>query len=287
MRTHRLFLGVLAGLLVLGTLFTGAVAAQEPTTPDLEDEAVGDLPGAGVLGRSFGRAMGRSFGLGVRVGRHVDGAASMIDAVAEVTGLTAAEVREALADGQSLADILTENDATVEEAVDAFIAGQVAALQGARDELIERVEQGFPGVGGMMGPFADATLLDVIVELTDYESVAEVRAALTDGLTLEEVITEGGSTVDAVVSELIARREAALDELVAAGRITQAQADAMLERMDEQVRERIEEGLVGCPGGFGPGAMPGGMMRGNRGAFGGNGQGTNVQRGARLNGTGI
>lgn len=277
MRKHRLFLAVVVGLLVLGTLFTGAVAAQGPTTNDN-----GDAPGAGILGRWFGRAMGRSFGLGVRVGRHLGGTESMVDAVAEVTGLTADEVREALADGQSLNDIITENGATVEKAVDAFIAGRVAALQGARDELIERVEQGFPGGGGFMGPFADASLLDVIVELTTYDSVADVRAALGEGLTLEEVIDQGGSTVDAVVTEFLARREAALDELVADGRLTQEQADAMLEHMDEEIREHIEEGFIGCPG-----VGPGGMMRGFGGFPRGNGQGIGVQRGVRFNGIGI
>mgnify|MGYP000848481698 CR=1 FL=1 len=289
MRKHRLFLVVLAGLLVLGTLFAGAVAAQAPAPDDNSDGV--EAPGGGILGRWFGRAMGRGCGLGGRVGRHLGETASMVDAVAEVTGLTADEVREALADGQSLTDILSANGATVEEAVDAFIAGRVGALQGARDDLIERVEQGTPGVGGFMGPFADGSLLEVIVDLTDYDSVADVQAALSEGLSLEEAITEGGSTVDEVVSEFLARREAALDELVADGRLTQEQADAMIEHMDEEISEHIEEGFIGCPGGFGPGVGPGGMMRGQRGGpgggFRGNGQGIGVGRGVRFNGTGI
>lgn len=278
MRKHRLFLVVLAGLLVLGTLLAGAVAAQEPATPVPNgDEDSADVPGAGIMGRWFGRAMGRGFGLGVRVGRHLGGTESMIDAVAEVTGLTADEVRAALADGQSLNDIITENGATVEEAVDAYIAGRVAALRGARDELIERVEQGFPGVGGMMGPFADASLLDVVADLTG-ESVADVRAALAEGTTVEQILEEHEISVDDVVTEFLARREAALDELVADGRITQEQAEAMLEHMDEEIREHIEEGFLGCPGGFAPGIGRGGMMGPRGGRF---------QRDVRFNGAGI
>jgi hypothetical protein len=76
--------------------------------------------------------MGRWFG------RHLGGTDSMIDAVAEVTGLTADEVRAKLADGESLSDIITESGATVEEAVDAYIAARVAALQAecrVREEL--------------------------------------------------------------------------------------------------------------------------------------------------------
>lgn len=284
MRKHRLILAVLAGLLVLGTLFVGAVSAQEPATPTPNgDGDTADMPGAGIMGRWFGRAMGRGLDLGMGVGRHLGEAGSMVDAVAEVTGLTADEVRAKLADGQSLSDIITESGATVEEAVDAFIAQRVAALQDARGNLIERVQQGFPGVRGMMGPFAGTTLLDVIVELTSYESVADVQAALTEGLTVEEVITGGGSTVDAVVDAFLAQRQEALDELVADERITQEQADAMLERMDEEVREHIEEGFLGCPGGFAPGAPGDGMMRGPRGG----GQGIGVQRGVRFNGIGI
>ena len=289
MRKHRLFLAVLAGLLVLGTLFVGAVSAQRPTTPtpDEEDDGV-DVPGAGVLGHWFGRAMGRSFGLGVKVGRHLGGTDAMVDAVAEVTGLGAEEVRQALADGQSLSDIITENGATVEEAVDAFIANRVAALQDARDEMIERVQQGFPGARGAMAPLGGGTLLDVIVDLTSYESAADIQAALADGMTVEEVITEGGSTVDDVVTEYLDRRQAALDELVADERITQEQADAMFERIEEQVRERIEEGLGAWPGGFAPGHPRGGMFGPRAGGKGtASQQGTGFQRGARTNGSSI
>lgn len=282
MRKHRLLLAVLAGLLVLGALFAGAVSAQEPTPPAPDTNGAVELPGAGVMGRWFGRAMGRSFGLGVRVGGHLGGTDSMIDAVAEVTGLTADEVREALADGQSLNDIITENGATVEEAVDTFIARRVAALQGARDALIERVQQGFPDARGIMGRFADASLLDVIADLTD-QTVADIRAALADGATIEEVIIAGGSSVDEVVDEYIARRRATLDERVTDGRLTQEQADAMLQRMEEQARARIENGLTPCPGGFAPGTLRGGMFgpRG-RGQDTDTQQGTGLQRGARF-----
>lgn len=288
MRKHRLFLAMLAGLLVLGTLFVGAVSAQEPTTPTPNESDDGvELPGAGAMGRWFGRAMGRSFGLGVKVGRHLGGTDAMVDAVAKVTGRSAEEVQEALADGQSLSDIITENGATVEEAVDAYIAGRVAALQDARDEMIERVQQGFPGVRGVMGRFADGSLLDVVADLTG-ESVADLRSALAEDTTVEEILEERGISIDDVVTEYLARRQAALDELVADERITQEQADAMLERIEEQVREHIEEGLGAWPGGFAPGASRGGMF-GPRG--GGQEtapqQETGFQRGARINGVSI
>lgn len=279
MRKHRWFLVALVGLLILGGALTGAALAQEPTEPAPEDE--GTVPaGPGPFGRGIA--------MGTKVGRVLGGSASMVDAVAEVTGLTADEVRAALADGQSLNDIITQNGGTVEEVVDAFIDARVAALQGSRDSLIERVQEGFPGARGMMAPFAGETLLDVIVDLTSYESAADVWAALADGTTLEEVITGGGSNVDDVVAETLARREAALDELVADGRLTQEQADAMLARMEEEIREQIEEGLAGCFDGFGLGGHRG-RMPGPRGSEQGatSQQETGFQRGMRLNGTSI
>lgn len=274
MRKHRSFLVALAGLLIVGAVWAGSVVAQEPTTPTAQaDESEVVPPGAGPMGRRFGPGMGP--------GRHLGEAGGMIDAVAEVTGLTADEVREALADGQSLSAVIAANDATVEEAVDTFIANRIAALQGARGQLIERVQEGFPGLVGLGPRFDDATLLDVIADLTG-ESVADVRAALAEGTSVTDIIAGGDTTAEAVVEEFLARREATLDKLVADGRLTEEQAATMLERMEQEVREHIEEGLVGGPRGFGRGVGPGGVPETQ-----GDTQGAGYQRGLRFSGTEI
>jgi len=62
----------------------------------------------------------------------------------------------------------------------------------------------------------------------------------------------------------VAERAAGLDELVAAERLTQAQADAMLAHMEEEALEHLSEPYP--LGGRGPGGcegeMPGGTWRG-------------------------
>ena len=270
MRKHHLLLAVLVALLVLGALFGGAVAAQGPADPP--GDANGDgvcgpcgLGPGGAVGRMMGRAMGPGPADGWRLERG-SGDATLLDAVAEVTGLSVEEVRDALADGHTLEEVITENGSTAEAVVDEYITRRVEEFRGSRDDLVNRIHEGrFWGHRGLMGPFGDDTLADVIAEVTD-QSVEDIRAALADGQTPEEIITSAGATVEAVVDAFIARREATLAALVAEGRLTQEQADAMLAHMQEQVTEQIEEGLSVCPGGaFGNGMRRGsgrGMIRG-------------------------
>ena len=112
----------------------------------------------------------------------------------------------------------------------ALAAGRITEAQA--DELKQRIQsqevpllgplfghRGGPGHG--FGHFeAAAAYLGLTAE--------QLRARLEDGKTLADLAKAQGKTVDGLVSALVADEKKELDAAVAAGRLTQAQADARL-----------------------------------------------------------
>jgi len=159
-----------------------------------------------------------------------------------------------------------------------LVIGQISGAFAARPAEAPLRDQAAPGAacdgGGLrIGPMmrdAGARLLDIVADLTGLstEAVAERRAA---GESIADIAASEGVSSEDVVAAATDARKVALDELVADGTITQAQADEMLERMSARLSERIdsaETGRGGCGlGGGGCGAS------GGRGGFGGPGGG--------------
>jgi hypothetical protein len=108
---------------------------------------------------------------------------------------------------------------------------------------------------------AEASLVTVAAEklgMTVDELIAEMRA----GKTIKELAGAKGIDVQTIIDAVLAQRAERLQELVDAGKLTQAEADAMLAQMKTHLEARISEPFVPgsgtCPGrGMGPG-------RGNR-----------------------
>ena len=74
---------------------------------------------------------------------------------------------------------------------------------------------------------------------------AKLRAELEAGKTLAEIAKAQGKSVAGLKAALKANAKAKLDAAVKDGRITQAQADAMLSRIDEQLDDMIAGKLGG------------------------------------------
>jgi hypothetical protein len=83
-----------------------------------------------------------------------------------------------------------------------------------------------PGVHGLMadGTKAAATALKM--------TPADLRAALRDGKSLKDVATSAGVDYAAVSAAVVAAAKADLDAAVKAGKINQARADRLLERLE-------------------------------------------------------
>ena len=80
-------------------------------------------------------------------------------------------------------------------------------------------------------------------------TVEELSAALAEGKTVAEIAAEQGVELGALVAALIAPRAEFLNQAVVDGRLTQEQADAMLEEMTEHLTWQLENAAVGGYGG--------------------------------------
>jgi uncharacterized protein YidB (DUF937 family) len=164
--------------------------------------------------------------------------------------MTVDELRTALDDDTSIADVAAEKGVDKQTVIDAMVAAAEARLDEAKAALPERIAAmvdgtmpaGGPGGGHGGGPgggrggrgpglSAAATALGV--------SEDDLRTALQDGKTIAAVAEEKGVDVQTVIDAMVAEAETHLAEEVESGRITQAQADERLAELETRVTERV------------------------------------------------
>jgi hypothetical protein len=160
----------------------------------------------------------------------------------------------------------------------AFATAGVALAQGPAGPATPPSQNGYVGCGMLgaggafrFGPNGQSTV-DIaanLFKMTREELVAQLQA----GKTILDVAKEKGLTAADVAKAVVDARSVAINEAVKAGRITQAQADQMIETMTENVTRMIESGVqcslgagVGC-GGVGPGSVGRGARIGGRGGM--------------------
>ena len=87
------------------------------------------------------------------------------------------------------------------------------------------------------------------------ETAAQVRTELASGKTLAQIATAHGKTVDGLVASIVAAEKTHLDAGVAAGKLTQAQEDAILKDATSRVTDMVNGRWPTRPAdGSGPGA---------------------------------
>ncbi|MDH7487711.1 MAG: hypothetical protein QHJ81_15745 [Anaerolineae bacterium] len=180
------------------------------------------------------------------------------------------KLREAIAEALGIS--VDEYDAAVETAQEKVLEQAVTdgwLTQEQADLLRWRMEQApGPGLRGMMGkgfgrfgwgigPWGES-LVSVAADKLDM-SLTDLLTELQDGKSIAEVAKEKGVDPQTIADAYLAEYSENLSEAVEKGRITQKQADWMLETMKEQVTAQLESTC----GGF-RGLMPGGF-RGFRG----------------------
>lgn len=101
---------------------------------------------------------------------------------------------------------------------------------------------------GEYGPMHEEMVSDLAAALK--MDVDDLNAELTAGKTMWQVAEAKGLTAEQFQAVMLDARKAALDKLVAAGTITQAQADFMLSRMQGGFGQGGAN-PNGCPGGMG------------------------------------
>jgi hypothetical protein len=188
--------------------------------------------------------------------------------------------REAVADILNI-DVETY-DAAVEQARERVVDEALAEgwlTEEQAERMRERMDQGFGPRGmdrGFMGPHMGEgfegphggfmgrggdSIIGMIAEEAGL-SVQDLFAELQEGKTLAEVASAHGVDVEAIVADHLAQLEENLTQAVEDGKITENQANAMLERAEEIVPEMLNNTWEGkFPGGFPGGGRPG-RMRG-------------------------
>jgi hypothetical protein len=176
-----------------------------------------------------------------------------LEAAAEAIGITEAELLAALQDGQSIAQVAEANDVDVQTVIDAMVAAATERLEAAIDELPDRMaevveREGLPdrGTGHMRhGHFGAG--LDAAAEAIGIES-EELRSALRGGSTIGEVAEANDVDVQTVIDALVADAEAALDEAVANGRLTEDRATSIKANLPDRIEAMVNgEGRFGGP----------------------------------------
>lgn len=154
--------------------------------------------------------------------------------------------------GEILAPLVEDGTITQAQA-DAVIGALTEAMPDGRGH-------GRGGMGG--GPGFDGGRLAEIVESLDL-SIQEVMEALRDGTSIAELAEQQGVEIDTIIESAVAALKEHLDEEVAEGDLTQAEADERLAEATESITAFVEGDLEFPMGGFG--GMGG---RGHHGGFG-------------------
>lgn len=88
--------------------------------------------------------------------------------------------------------------------------------------------RGMPAIGGVHQAMVDAAA--ATLGITSDELFTQLR----DGATLAEIAQANGTTEEAVTKAALAAAKTALDQAVAAGTLTQAQADSMYAQLEQK-----------------------------------------------------
>jgi hypothetical protein len=143
----------------------------------------------------------------------------------------------------------------LENRVDAAVAaGRLTKAEG--DELKQRIEAGdvplFAGPGGPGGPgrhhggpFGGLDAAATYLGLTQ----AQLRAQLESGKSLADVAKAKDKSVDGLVSALVDAAKKKLDSAVAAGRLTQKQADSILSDLKSHATDFVNGKMPPRPDG--------------------------------------
>jgi polyhydroxyalkanoate synthesis regulator phasin len=178
------------------------------------------------------------------------------EAIAEILGISVDEYNAAVeqAQEQVIDEALAEGWLTEEQA----------------ERMQERFDQDF-GVQGMdkgfMGPHmgfmerGGNSLIGVAAEKLDI-SVRDLLTELQDGKSIADVAKDKGVDPQDIIDTYLAQLEETLKQAVADGKLTQTQADWILEQATEAAPDQLNNTWEGrFPGGFPGGERPG-RMRG-------------------------
>ena len=198
---------------------------------------------------------GPGFG-GHRFGARLEG----VSAAAEALGMSAGDLRAALRDGKTIADVAEEKGVDVQTVIDAMVADATERIDEraaeAKEDLPERIADvvngevpdhpGGPGGGIRAGFDAAAEALGV--------SADDLRSELRDGKTIADVAEEKGVDVQTVIDAMVNEATSRIDQRVADGDLDADRAAELKQDLPERITDLVNgEGPRFDHGPFGPG----------------------------------
>lgn len=163
---------------------------------------------------------------------------------ASVIGITEDELKAELEAGKSIADVAKANDVDVQKVIDALVALHNTK---ALDRITAMVNNpGLPQRGGdhggrghgKHGGMRGRIISDAVTSLLKL-SKEEIRAQLQSGKTLADIAKAQDVSVSELVDTIVADFKAHLDEEVASGEHTQAEADQKLTDFTARVTDMV------------------------------------------------
>ncbi len=218
----------------------------------------------------------------------------LTEVLTETLGLSGSEIREALAEGRSLADIAADQGVALEDLKAAILDSAQKRLDQAvidgkidqerADAVAARMAEGIDEHlnrtfdGERRGPFGHrhgwGSRGENAAELAEFLGLTteEIHEARHDGQTMAEIAAEQGISEEALVDFLVGQVHERLDGAVESGKLDADNVDDMLAEIEERIEERIHAEEIGRPGqgrrGFGHGHRDGsGVGQGFRSGF--------------------
>ena len=254
----------MAGALTIGGVV--GVALGSPSTSSAQKAAATTTAPRPGPGPGKGPGMG-----GPRRG---PGGGVELDAAAKAIGITVDDLRAALHDGKSIADVAKDKGVDKQKVIDAMVAAASKQLDEAKEALPDRIAKqvdgtftppkdgkggpgGFRGRGpdmggGRFGLTAAAKALGI--------SEDDLATALKHGKSIADVAKDKGVDKQKVVDAMVAAAKDAIAAQVKAGHLPQDRADTVLKDLPDHVAAFVDgKGFAGQgPRGHGPGPGPGG-----------------------------
>jgi uncharacterized protein YidB (DUF937 family) len=179
-----------------------------------------------------------------------------LEAAAEALGISADDLRSALEDGKTIADLAEERGVDVQTVIDAMVADATERIDQraaeAKEDLSERISDlvngevpDHPGPGPRGGIRAG---LDAAAEALGI-SVDDLRSALRDDQTIADVAEEHGVDVQTVIDAMVAEATQRIDQAVADGDLDADRAAQIKEDLPERLTDLVNGELPR----FGPG----------------------------------
>jgi hypothetical protein len=133
----------------------------------------------------------------------------------------------------------------------AVAAGRITKAEG--DAIKQKINSNdFPLMGGGRPDFGHFGFFGKLDAAANYLGIteAQLHSELQGGKTLAQIAKDHGKTADGLVNSLVNAAKAKLDAAVKAGRLTQAQADQMLNDLRSRVTDLVNGKFPAPPDGF-------------------------------------